>query len=64
MGVATYVGSKSLDRYVLPLIEKCLNDAEEFVIEETLNALAKMVRFHKFNLFTLQATTVQNVMIY
>jgi len=50
VGVATYVGSKSLDRYVLPLIEKCLVDGEEFVVEETLNSLAKIVRIGLFNI--------------
>ena len=47
-GVASYVGSKALERFILPLIEKCIVDTEEFVVEQTINALTSCMELGLF----------------
>eukprot|EP00051_Salpingoeca_urceolata_P013431 m.168711 g.168711 ORF g.168711 m.168711 type:complete len:1395 (-) comp17794_c0_seq2:240-4424(-) len=44
VGVASFVGGKSLERYIFPLIEKCLMDCEEWVVAETLHTLTSLVQ--------------------
>ncbi|KAI8641016.1 hypothetical protein BD408DRAFT_389715 [Parasitella parasitica] len=41
-GVGTFVGSKSLETYILPLMVQSLADAEEFVVENVLNSLTSL----------------------
>ncbi|KAI9267985.1 hypothetical protein BDA99DRAFT_504553 [Phascolomyces articulosus] len=48
-GVGTYVGAKSLDEYILPLMIQALTDAEEFVIEKVLNSLTSLADLDLFN---------------
>ncbi|KNC97679.1 VPS15 protein kinase [Spizellomyces punctatus DAOM BR117] len=42
VGVGTFVGGRSLEEYILPLMVQALTDAEEFVIEKVLNALTSL----------------------
>ncbi|PWY89814.1 protein kinase [Aspergillus heteromorphus CBS 117.55] len=42
IGVATYVGSTSLEQYILPLMVQSMTDPEEFVVERVLRSLAAM----------------------
>ncbi|KAJ3112086.1 Serine/threonine-protein kinase [Phlyctochytrium bullatum] len=39
VGVGTFVGSRSLEEYILPLTVQALTDSEEFVVEKVLSAL-------------------------
>ncbi|KAI9491130.1 hypothetical protein BDB00DRAFT_930702 [Zychaea mexicana] len=48
-GVGTYVGARSLDEYILPLMIQALTDAEEFVIEKVLNSLTSLTDLDLFN---------------
>ncbi|KAI8142350.1 hypothetical protein BJV82DRAFT_614613 [Fennellomyces sp. T-0311] len=48
-GVGTYVGARSLDEYILPLMIQALTDAEEFVIEKVLNSLTSLADLDLFN---------------
>ncbi|CEP11758.1 hypothetical protein [Parasitella parasitica] len=41
-GVGTFVGSRSLETYILPLMVQSLADAEEFVVENVLNSLTSL----------------------
>ncbi|RCH97242.1 Serine/threonine-protein kinase, partial [Rhizopus stolonifer] len=41
-GVGTFVGAKSLEEYILPLMIQALTDAEEFVVEKVLNSLTSL----------------------
>ncbi|KAL0095743.1 armadillo-type protein, partial [Phycomyces blakesleeanus] len=41
-GVGTFVGSRSLEEYILPLMIQALTDAEEFVVESVLNSLTSL----------------------
>ncbi|CAO3623542.1 unnamed protein product [Mucor fragilis] len=41
-GVGTFVGSKSLETYILPLMVQSLADAEEFVVENVINSLTSL----------------------
>lgn len=47
--VAAYVGSRSLEEYIMPLIEKCLADAEEFVVARTLRSLERIMALGLFS---------------
>ena len=49
VGVATYCGSKSLERFILPLMEKCLADHEEFVVKQTIDAMTASVELRLFH---------------
>ncbi|GAQ41928.1 hypothetical protein AKAW_01149 [Aspergillus niger] len=42
IGVAIYVGSTSLEQYILPLMVQSMTDPEEFVVERVLRSLAVM----------------------
>ncbi|KAE8348477.1 hypothetical protein BDV28DRAFT_143381 [Aspergillus coremiiformis] len=42
VGVAAYVGSTSLEQYILPLVVQSMTDPEEFVVERVLRSLAAM----------------------
>ena len=42
VGVATYVGSTSLEKFILPLMQQSLTDPEEFVVERVLRSFASM----------------------
>ncbi|KAI8337040.1 hypothetical protein BC941DRAFT_513702 [Chlamydoabsidia padenii] len=41
-GVGTFVGARSLEEYILPLMVQALTDAEEFVVEKVLNSLTSL----------------------
>lgn len=42
VGVAAYVGSTSLEQYILPLMIQSMTDPEEFVVEKVIRSLAAM----------------------
>lgn len=42
VGIATFVGSRSLEEYILPLMMQSLTDFEEFVVEKVLRALTSL----------------------
>ena len=42
VGVAAYVGSANLQRFILPLMIQSLTDPENFVVERVLRSLARM----------------------
>ncbi|KAI9347770.1 hypothetical protein DFJ73DRAFT_451681 [Zopfochytrium polystomum] len=42
VGVGTFVGSRSLEEYILPLTIQALTDAEEFVVEKVLASLTSI----------------------
>ncbi|KAL1969167.1 hypothetical protein VTN77DRAFT_421 [Rasamsonia byssochlamydoides] len=42
VGVAAYVGSTSLEEFILPLMVQSMTDSEEFVVERVLRSLAAM----------------------
>lgn len=42
IGVATYVGTTSLEQYILPLMVQSMTEPEEFVVERVLRSLAAM----------------------
>ncbi|KAG0266360.1 Serine/threonine-protein kinase [Mortierella polycephala] len=42
VGVGTFVGGRSLEEYILPLMIQALTDAEEFVVEKVLKSLASL----------------------
>ncbi|KZF19387.1 ARM repeat-containing protein [Xylona heveae TC161] len=48
VGVATIVGSFSLEEFVLPLMVQALTDPEEFVVENVLRSLASMAELGLF----------------
>ncbi|KAI7899371.1 uncharacterized protein BX663DRAFT_555007 [Cokeromyces recurvatus] len=55
-GVGTFVGARSLEEYILPLMIQALTDAEEFVVEKVLNSftsLADLGLFQKMKLWEL-----------
>ncbi|KAF7730449.1 Serine/threonine-protein kinase [Apophysomyces ossiformis] len=41
-GVGTFVGSRSLEEYILPLMIQALTDAEEFVVDKVLHSLTSL----------------------
>ncbi|KKK12764.1 hypothetical protein P175DRAFT_0454689 [Aspergillus ochraceoroseus IBT 24754] len=48
VGVAAYVGSTSLEQYILPLIVQSMTDPEEFVVEKVIRSLAAMSKLGLF----------------
>ena len=44
VGVATYVGSTSLEEFILPLMVQSMTDPEEFVVERVLHSLSSMAK--------------------
>ncbi|CAL5873082.1 uncharacterized protein PFLUO_LOCUS7351 [Penicillium psychrofluorescens] len=42
VGVAAYVGSTSLEQYILPLMVQSMTEPEEFVVERVIRSLAAM----------------------
>ncbi|KAH8550281.1 hypothetical protein BGW37DRAFT_79383 [Umbelopsis sp. PMI_123] len=55
-GIGTFVGGRSLEEYILPLMMQALTDAEEFVIENvltTLTSLSDLGLFQKMKLWEL-----------
>ncbi|OJD15304.1 VPS15 protein kinase [Emergomyces pasteurianus Ep9510] len=48
VGVATYVGSISLEEFILPLMVQSMTDPEEFVVERVLRSLARMAKLGLF----------------
>ena len=48
VGVAAYVGSPPLKRFILPLMIQTLTDAESFVVEKVLRALARIAAIGLF----------------
>ncbi|KAJ1558920.1 Serine/threonine-protein kinase [Nowakowskiella sp. JEL0078] len=42
VGVGMFVGDRSLEEFILPLMIQSLNDSEEFVVEKVLNALTSL----------------------
>ncbi|KAI8361053.1 hypothetical protein B0O80DRAFT_148594 [Mortierella sp. GBAus27b] len=42
IGVGAFVGSRSLEEYILPLMVQALTDSEEFVVEKVLKALTSL----------------------
>jgi phosphoinositide-3-kinase regulatory subunit 4 len=54
--VGTFVGARSLEEYILPLMIQALTDAEEFVVEKVLNSLTSLADlglFQKMKLWEL-----------
>jgi len=41
--VATYCGRKSLELFILPIMEKCLADVEEFVVKQAIDSITATV---------------------
>lgn len=48
VGVSAYVGSTSLEEFILPLMIQSMTDPEEFVVERVLRALASMAKLGLF----------------
>lgn len=48
VGVASYVGSTSLEEYILPLMVQSMTDTEEFVVDRVLRSLAAMAELGLF----------------
>ncbi|OXV11271.1 hypothetical protein Egran_00967 [Elaphomyces granulatus] len=48
VGVAAYVGSTSLEEYILPLMVQSMTDSEEFVVERVLRSLTAMAALGLF----------------
>ncbi len=42
VGIATFLGSKGLEEYLLPLIMQSIHDAEEFVVQRVLKSLISL----------------------
>ncbi|PKY37517.1 ARM repeat-containing protein [Rhizophagus irregularis] len=58
IGVGTFVGGRSLEEYILPLMIQSLSDSEEFVVEKVLNSLTSLAElglFQKMKLCELTA---------
>ncbi|RUS22693.1 hypothetical protein BC937DRAFT_87736 [Endogone sp. FLAS-F59071] len=56
IGVGTFVGGRSLEEYILPLMIQALTDSEEFVVEKVLNSLTSLAElglFQKMKLWEL-----------
>lgn len=47
-GIATYLGSVTLEDYIMPLMVQSLTDPEEFVVEKVLTSLANMAELGLF----------------
>ena len=48
VGVATFVGGTSLEKFILPLMIQALTDPEEFVVEKVLSSFASMAELGLF----------------
>lgn len=48
VGVATFVGGTSLEKFILPLMLQALTDPEEFVVEKVLSSFASMAELGLF----------------
>jgi len=48
VGVATFVGGKSLEEFILPLMIQALADSEEFVVERVISSFASMAELGLF----------------
>lgn len=62
VGVAAYVGSTSLEQYILPLMLQSMADPEEFVVERVIRSLAAMADlglFQRSTTWDLLHTTVR-----
>ncbi|KAL9625227.1 MAG: hypothetical protein Q9160_000629 [Pyrenula sp. 1 TL-2023] len=62
VGVAIYVGSTTLENFVLPLMIQSLTDPEDFVVERVLRSLASMAElglFEKATTWRLANITVR-----
>ena len=55
VGVSTYVGGRSLESYILPLLTKGLTDMEEFVVEKALQSLTGLAELGLFQKKTLRS---------
>lgn len=53
VGVATFVGGKSLEEFILPLLIQALTDPEEFVVEKVITSFASMAQLGLFQRSTL-----------
>ncbi|KAL4872879.1 hypothetical protein BDV12DRAFT_127448 [Aspergillus spectabilis] len=53
VGVAAYVGSTSLEQYILPLMVQSMTDPEEFVVERVIRSLAAMADLGLFQRSTI-----------
>lgn len=54
--VATYCGRKSLELFILPIMEKCLADVEEFVVKQAIDSMTASVELrllHRAPMMTL-----------
>ncbi|KAJ3330622.1 Serine/threonine-protein kinase [Blyttiomyces sp. JEL0837] len=61
VGVGTYVGSRSLEEYIMPLTLQALTDSEEFVVEKvlvSLTSLAELGLLQKAKLKELVSTVM------
>ncbi|KAI8056579.1 hypothetical protein BDF22DRAFT_666984 [Syncephalis plumigaleata] len=64
VGVATFVGGRSLEEYILPLMVQSLADSEEYVIERALSAMTSLTSLGLFQKSTVRelASTVAPLM--
>lgn len=53
VGVAAYVGSTSLEQYILPLMIQSMTEPEEFVVEKVIRCLAAMANVGLFQRSTI-----------
>ncbi|KAJ5894840.1 hypothetical protein N7495_006531 [Penicillium taxi] len=53
VGVAAYVGSTSLEQYLLPLMIQSMTEPEEFVVEKVIRSLAAMADLGLFQRSTI-----------
>lgn len=53
VGVAAYVGSTSLEQYILPLMIQSMTEPEEFVVEKVIRSLAAMADLGLFQRSTM-----------
>ena len=49
VGVATFVGGKGLEDFILPLMIQALSDGEEFVVEKVISSFASMAELGLFD---------------
>lgn len=48
VGVATYIGTSSLEQFVLPIMTGSMADAEHFIVEKVIRALSRMAALGLF----------------
>ncbi|KAF9438121.1 Serine/threonine-protein kinase [Entomortierella beljakovae] len=53
VGVGLFVGGRSLEEYILPLMVQALTDSEEFVVEKVLKSLASLCDLGLFQKMTI-----------